>query len=154
MLEAYEGEFGEEHDRGIQFVEDDALVEAVVRLDALGFQIHQHALGDRAFREALDAVEAARAASGWNDHRHHIAHLQLPDPVDIPRLRPLGVVANIQPVWACPDPATETPRARASATGRTGSIRSATSCAAARCSRWEAIRRSRRPTSSRRCRWP
>ena len=108
MLEPYEGHFGEEHDRGLQFVEEGALTEAVVRLDEVGFQIHQHALGDRSFRSALDAVEAARAANGWNDHRHHIAHLQLPDPVDIPRLRPLGVVANIQPVWACPDPATET----------------------------------------------
>ena len=108
MLEPYEGHFGEEHDRGLQFVEEGALAEVVVRLDAVGFQIHQHALGDRSFRSALDAVEAARAANGWNDHRHHIAHLQLPDPVDIPRLRPLGVVANIQPVWACPDPATET----------------------------------------------
>jgi predicted amidohydrolase YtcJ len=108
MLEPYEGHFGEEHDRGLQFVEEGALAEAVVRLDEVGFQIHQHALGDRSFRSALDAVEAARAANGWNDHRHHIAHLQLPDPVDLPRLRPLGVVANIQPVWACPDPATET----------------------------------------------
>ena len=32
---------------------------------------------------ALDAVEAARSANGWNDARHHIAHLQLPDPADI-----------------------------------------------------------------------
>ena len=108
MLAPYEGNYGEERDRGIQFVDEDALREAVVRLDALGFQVHQHALGDRAFRSALDAVEAARAANGMNDARHHIAHLQLPDPVDIPRLRPLGVVANVQPLWACPDPATET----------------------------------------------
>ena len=108
MLDPYEGAFGQVHGRGIQFVEGDALAEALVRLDALGFQVHQHALGDRAFRSALDAVEAAREANGMNDARHHIAHLQLPDPVDIPRLRPLGVVANIQPFWACPDPATET----------------------------------------------
>jgi predicted amidohydrolase YtcJ len=108
MLAPYEGHYGEEHDRGIQFVDEGALREAVVRLDALGFQVHQHALGDRAFRSALDAVEAAGAANGMNDARHHIAHLQLPDPVDLPRLRPLGVVANVQPLWACPDPATET----------------------------------------------
>ena len=108
MLEPYEGQFGAEHDRGLQFVEEGALTEAVVRLDALGFQVHQHALGDRSFRSALDAVEAARAANGMNDARHHIAHLQLPDPADLPRLRPLGVVANFQPLWACPDPATET----------------------------------------------
>jgi len=108
MLAPYEGQFGEEHGLGIQFVEEGALREAVTRLDALGFQIHQHALGDRAFRSALDAVEAARAANGWNDTRHHIAHLQLPDPSDTPRLRQLGVAANIQPLWACPDPMIET----------------------------------------------
>jgi predicted amidohydrolase YtcJ len=108
MLAPYEGHFGEEHGRGIQFVEEGALREAVIRLDALGFQIHQHALGDRAFRSALDAVGAARLANGWNDARHHIAHLQLPDPADTPRLRQLGVAANIQPLWACPDPMIET----------------------------------------------
>jgi predicted amidohydrolase YtcJ len=108
MLEPYEGHFGQEYERGIQFVEREALRDAVVRLDALGFQVHQHALGDRAFRDAIDAVAAARDANGMNDARHHIAHLQLPDPADLPRLRPLGIVANVQPYWACPDPATET----------------------------------------------
>ena len=34
------------------------LKEAVTRLDALEFQVHFHALGDRAVRESLDAVEA------------------------------------------------------------------------------------------------
>jgi len=104
MLEPYEGAFGEHHGRGIQFVEAEALREAVVALDARGFQVHQHALGDRAFRSGLDAIEAARSANGWNDARHHIAHIQLPDPVDLPRMRRLGVVANLQTFWAQPDP--------------------------------------------------
>jgi predicted amidohydrolase YtcJ len=104
MLDPYEGAFGERHDRGIQFVDADTLREAVIALDAHGFQVHQHALGDRAVRSALDAIEAARAANGWNDARHHVAHLQLPDPADLPRLRRLGVVANLQPFWAQPDP--------------------------------------------------
>jgi predicted amidohydrolase YtcJ len=104
MLEPYEGTFGERHGKGIQFVEAEALTEAVVALDGRGFQVHQHALGDRAVRSGLDAIEAARSANGWNDARHHIAHLQLPDPVDLPRLRRLGVVANLQTFWAQPDP--------------------------------------------------
>jgi predicted amidohydrolase YtcJ len=108
MLSPYEGRSGEEHDRGIQFVPEDVLNEALVRLDALGFQVHQHALGDRAVRSAIDAVEAARVANGWNDNRHHVAHLQLPDLADVARLRPVGVAANIQPLWACPDPMIET----------------------------------------------
>jgi predicted amidohydrolase YtcJ len=107
MLDPYEGEFGVRHDRGIQFIEEGFLAQAFVALDAHGFQVHQHALGDRAIRSGLDAVEAARAANGWNDARHHMAHLQLPHPADVGRLRTLGVAANLQPYWAQPDPGIE-----------------------------------------------
>ena len=74
----------------------------VTELDARGFQVHFHALGDRAVREALDALEAARAANGPSDGRHHLAHLQVVHPDDIPRFARLGAVANIQPLWASP----------------------------------------------------
>jgi predicted amidohydrolase YtcJ len=107
MLDPFEGAFGELHGAGIQFVDPKDLNEAVVALDAAGFQVHQHALGDRAVRSALDAIDAASASNGPNDHRHHVAHLQLPQPSDVPRLRELGVVANIQPYWAQPDPLME-----------------------------------------------
>ena len=89
--------------RGISFVEPETLKAAVSRLDRLGFQVHFHALGDRAVREALDAIEAARIANGPSDGRHHLAHLQVVDPADIPRFRKLGAAANIQPYWACRD---------------------------------------------------
>src|SRR5262245_3449309 len=108
MLDPYEGRFGAEHDRGIQFVPEDVLNEAVTRLDALGFQLHQHALGDRAVRSALDALRTARDANGANDLRPHLAHPQLPDPADVPRLRDVGAVANMQPFWAQPDLMVET----------------------------------------------
>ncbi|MDP9328525.1 MAG: amidohydrolase [Actinomycetota bacterium] len=100
MLRPFAGPVGEAHGTGISFVEPAALTQAVTRLDALGFQVHMHALGDRALRMALDAVEAARAANGSRDARHHIAHLQVTDPADLPRLRELGIVANMQPYWA------------------------------------------------------
>ena len=76
---------------------------AVTRLDALGFQVHFHAIGDHAIRSCLDAVEAARRANGSRDARHHVAHLELVDPADIPRFRALGVAANFQPLWAYAD---------------------------------------------------
>jgi len=79
------------------------LREAVIRLDAAEFQIHFHAIGDAAVRASLDAVAAARAANGARDARHQIAHLQLVDPADVPRLRELRVVANFQPLWAIRD---------------------------------------------------
>ncbi|MGW4098951.1 amidohydrolase [Mycobacterium sp. NPDC004974] len=89
---------------GISFVDPKALQQYVVELDALGFQVHFHALGDRAVREALDAVEAARRANGFRDTRPHLAHLQVVDPDDIPRFRTLGATANMQPLWACYEP--------------------------------------------------
>jgi predicted amidohydrolase YtcJ len=89
--------------RGLSFVEPEALRQHVVRLDREGFQVHVHAIGDRAVREALDAFEAALAANGPTAARHHIAHLQVVHPDDVPRFARLGVVANAQPLWACLD---------------------------------------------------
>ena len=69
-------------------------------MDKRGWQVMIHAIGDRAIRDALDAVEAARKANGVRDARHHLAHIELIDPADIPRFRRLGVIANFQPLWA------------------------------------------------------
>jgi predicted amidohydrolase YtcJ len=105
MLHAYLGPDGRPtYNRGLSFVDPDLLRHYVTRLDAEGFQVHFHALGDRAVREALDAIEAARDANGPTDGRHHLAHLQMVDPADYPRFRELGATANIQPLWACHDP--------------------------------------------------
>lgn len=90
--------------RGLSFVDPVALREHVTALDALDFQVHFHALGDRAVREALDAVEAARAANGFRDTRPHLAHLQVVHPDDIPRFRRLGASANLQALWAVHEP--------------------------------------------------
>ena len=90
--------------RGIDFIDPEALKDHVTRLDAAGLQPHFHALGDRAVRNALDAVEAARAANGMTDTRPHLAHIQVVHPDDLPRFAALGAVANAQPLWACHDP--------------------------------------------------
>ena len=94
--------------RGDQFVgellnEPAVLNEAVTALDAAGFQIHFHAIGDRAIRSAFDSIQAAREANGKHDNRHHISHIQLFSPEDIPRFAELDVVANFQPLWAIED---------------------------------------------------
>jgi predicted amidohydrolase YtcJ len=88
---------------GIPMVDPQRLKEIVTRLDAEGFQVHFHAIGDGAVRQALDSVEAARLRNGDLGHRHHIAHLELIDPTDIQRFRELGVIANFQPLWAYAD---------------------------------------------------
>ncbi|MDI3389216.1 amidohydrolase [Streptomyces sp. B-S-A8] len=89
---------------GISFVPPKELQSYVTELDAHGFQVHFHALGDRAVREALDAVEAARRANGFSDTRPHLAHLQVVHPDDIGRFRELGASANLQALWAAHEP--------------------------------------------------
>jgi predicted amidohydrolase YtcJ len=93
---------------GLSFVEPAALGEYVTSLDALDFQVHFHALGDRAVREALDAVEAARRVNGFRDTRPHLAHLQVVHPDDVPRFARLGAAANIQALWAAHEPQMDT----------------------------------------------
>jgi predicted amidohydrolase YtcJ len=105
LLEPYcDGCGGHTDNRGLAFVEPELLNAAVTELDRLGFQVHLHAIGDRAVRNALDAVAAARAAHGMNDLRHHIAHIQVVHPADVPRFAALGVVANCQAYWAQSEP--------------------------------------------------
>ena len=105
MLTPYlDGHGHETEGRGTSFFDPEELKEAVTAIDAQGFQVHIHAIGDRAVREALDAVAAARAANGPTAGRHHIAHLQVIHPDDVPRFRDLGVLANCQPLWASNEP--------------------------------------------------
>jgi predicted amidohydrolase YtcJ len=105
MLEPYLDRCGHATDNtGHSFLTADLLRQVVVALDAARFQIHVHALGDRAVRETLDALEAARSSNGTSDLRHHLAHLQVVHPDDIPRFRQLGATATIQALWACHEP--------------------------------------------------
>lgn len=78
----------------------DRLAAAVAAVDAAGFQPHIHAIGDRAVRAGLDAVEHARVSNGERDRRPVLAHVQLADPADRDRFERLGVIVNAEPLWA------------------------------------------------------
>jgi predicted amidohydrolase YtcJ len=89
---------------GLDFIDPAELPRFVTALDAEGFQVHFHALGDRAVRNALDAIEAARTANGTGGPRHHLAHIQVVHPRDIPRFAALSATANMQALWATHEP--------------------------------------------------
>ncbi len=89
---------------GLDFIDPSQLPEYVTVLDREGFQVHFHALGDRAVRLALDAVAAARRVNGDTGNRHHLAHLQVVHPDDIARFAQVSATANIQPLWAAHEP--------------------------------------------------
>ena len=99
LLEAYVGS----NSSGELLFTPEQLAEIAIAGDKANLQLHAHAIGDRAVRAALDAFEAAEKANGKRDSRPQITHLELVDPADIERFKPLGVIANIQALWAYPD---------------------------------------------------
>jgi len=88
------------HSHGMQLWEGDGLARAAQRVDDLGLQIHIHAIGDAAVRQALDAIEHVVRTNGPRDRRPVIAHAQLVDDADLGRFAELGVIPNMQPLWA------------------------------------------------------
>jgi predicted amidohydrolase YtcJ len=84
-------------------IEPEFLKQAVTALDAEGFQVHFHAIGDAAISQCLNAVAEAIATNGNAHRRHYISHLQAIHPKDLPRFRELSVIANFQPLWAYAD---------------------------------------------------
>jgi len=81
----------------------DGWFSAVYRV-LLGWQMHAHAIGDRAVRTALNAYETV-ARPGSASRRHTITHLQLVHPDDYRRFARAGVLASMQLQWA-PSPFT------------------------------------------------
>ncbi len=100
LLEPYVGKHGQ---KGELILNPEELAKAVTRFDAMGLQVHMHAIGDRAVRAGLDAIEAARQQNGVSDNRHHISHLQMIHVDDIERFAGLKTAANFQALWAEPD---------------------------------------------------
>lgn len=79
------------------------LNEAVAQLDAEGFQVHMHVIGDAAVRAALDAYQHALERNGPTNGRHHLAHVEFVDAADIHRFAELNVTATFSALWAVED---------------------------------------------------
>jgi len=88
------------HHHGMQVWEGATLADAARAVDEVGLQIHIHAIGDAAVRQALDAIEHVVDTNGPRDRRPVIAHAQLVADDDMGRFGELGVIANMQPLWA------------------------------------------------------
>ncbi len=80
--------------------------ELAIAADKQGLIVHVHALGDRAVKETLNGIEAARKANGNNGLPHTLTHVQVADPEDFARFRQLGVIAALQLLWAAAEPDT------------------------------------------------
>lgn len=102
LLQPYEDE---SFALGLSFYTQEQLNEYFTRFDAMGLQVHVHAIGDAAIRMALNGFEAMRVANGVSGNRHHITHLQLISAEDLPRFAAMDIGATFQTLWAYPDPA-------------------------------------------------
>ena len=89
---------------GLLIWEDGEVLDAAVLFDAQGYQLHMHAIGDAAVRQALNTIEKMAAVNPKWDRRPVIVHAQLIDPEDLPSFASLGVIANYQPLWTYLDP--------------------------------------------------
>ncbi|HEY4385156.1 MAG TPA: amidohydrolase [Ktedonobacteraceae bacterium] len=106
MLESFEGNPG---NYGILSTQEQEMKDVVRDAAEMGLTIAIHAIGDRAARVALDAIERAQMfmseqnISQASDLRYRLEHVQLIAPEDLERMRRLGVVASIQPFHAVAD---------------------------------------------------
>jgi len=64
--------------------------------DKMGLQVAVHCCGDGAVRQALDGYEAIQKINGKRDSRHRVEHIEVCQPVDMPRFKELGVIASMQ----------------------------------------------------------
>ena len=105
MLDPYDDD---PNSRGLLIWSDEELIDAMVEFDAMGFQIHAHAIGDAAIAQALRAIDAVQRVNPHWDRRPVIAHAQLIATEDLHKFAELGVIANIQPLWTYLDPMNKT----------------------------------------------
>ena len=87
--------------RGVATLEGAELRHLVERAAGGRLNVALHAIGDRAVRRALDALEPH--AGAWRRWRPRIEHAQCVDPADRPRFARAGAIASMQPIHAVAD---------------------------------------------------
>ena len=86
---------------GVPILPQDELVDLVQRAAAAELNVCLHAIGDKAVRRALDALEPL--AGAWSHWRPRIEHVQCCHPDDWVRFRRSGTIASMQPLHAVAD---------------------------------------------------
>ncbi|MES2119426.1 MAG: amidohydrolase family protein [Pseudomonadota bacterium] len=88
--------------RGIPRHSDAELLSQADAAASRGFQIATHAIGDAGNEQVIKLYEQL-AKKYPGDRRWRIEHFQIVDPVDIPRLKPAGIIASMQPTHQTSD---------------------------------------------------
>ena len=87
----------EPQNRGVLFYSDEEVVSFTKRANREGLQLEMHAIGDRAFDQAVMALEAALKDFPRADHRHGIIHACLPTGEGLLKCAELGIHIPLQP---------------------------------------------------------
>jgi predicted amidohydrolase YtcJ len=108
MVEPYAGRIAGRADaasrNGLLLVKQAVLDAAVTRFDRLGLTVKFHAAGDAAVRAGLDAIAAARRASGFSGHLHNVGHCTFVTRPDIARARAIAATFEVSPYLWGPSP--------------------------------------------------
>jgi predicted amidohydrolase YtcJ len=88
--------------RGLSLIGDAELYKQSLEAASSGFQVAIHAIGDAANAQVISNFEKLGQYC-TTDCRWRIEHLQIADPADIPRLKPAGIIASMQPVHQTSD---------------------------------------------------
>jgi predicted amidohydrolase YtcJ len=84
---------------GGNYFTEERMARYISELERVGFGVIVHAIGDRAVRESLNAIEAAAAKNpelSGNVRRHYVTHVGWVHPQDISRFAELNVPADTQ----------------------------------------------------------
>lgn len=100
LIEDYSDDPG---NRGLLFLESRLMQAQIEKVLSCGYQAGVHAIGDRANRVVIDALEAAMAAYPDNPGRHRVEHAQIVHPDDLGRFAELDIIAAMQPTHATSD---------------------------------------------------
>jgi predicted amidohydrolase YtcJ len=103
MLDPYENS---PDNSGMLLMDETKILETGIQAAHSGLSLAVHAIGDRANRETLNALEKLRRYETQNDLpplRHRIEHVQIIHPDDSPRLAALNLTGSVQPVHLISD---------------------------------------------------
>jgi hypothetical protein len=88
--------------KGLSLIDATELLRQADATASRGYQPAIHAIGDAANAQAISVYEQLAKKYGA-DRRWRIEHFQIADPADIPRLKPAGIIASMQPTHQASD---------------------------------------------------
>jgi predicted amidohydrolase YtcJ len=89
----------DQQNRGILFYAQETVHAFAKEANRAGLQIEMHAIGDAAFDQAVNALEAALKDYPREDHRHTVIHACLPTEEGLAKAARLGIGIAAQPAF-------------------------------------------------------